>query len=290
MGEDEARRLALLHVPGRGPVHLLRIGSGLASETYRVDRDGTSYSLRVADPAARASGFDAHWEHAVRELAGGAGVGPPVVRSDPAAGILVSRWVQGRVWEIGSATQPARIEAITALLRAIHALAPPQPSRALSPAQWIAHYERTIGDAPPIVAAEPAALRAAAGHRLERLADFGAVAPALCHSDLHALNIVETESGLVALDWEYAHVADPYWDPVGWSCTNDFSAPQRRNLLQRYLGRTPTAEEWARFGVLAWLYDYVCLLWAEVYLREGAGAADGAARSRAQQIASRLLN
>ncbi|HVC01938.1 MAG TPA: hypothetical protein VND80_07020 [Steroidobacteraceae bacterium] len=288
MREPEAQRLARLHVPGGGPVRLLRVGSGLASGTYRAERDGASYSLRVTDVAARGGSFDAHWEHAVCELAGAARIGPEVMRADPAAGVLVCRWVEGRAWQGAAAAQPRKLAAIAALMRAIHALPQPHPARARSPADWIAHYERAIGSRPPILTQEPATLRTAAARRLETVAGFGRVAPALCHSDLHALNVVETDAGLVALDWEYAHVADPFWDPAGWSCANDFSAAQRRDLLRRYLQRAPSAEELARFAALVWLYDYVCLLWSEIYLREDAGASIRAARQRAARIEARL--
>ena len=101
------------------------------------------------------------------------------------------------------------------------------------------------------------------------LAALGAVAaraaPVLCHSDLHAQNLVVAAHGLVLLDWEYAHVSDPLWDLAGWSCNNDLGAGCQRSLLASYLGRRPGAEDASRLEHLVWLYDYVCLLWSEVF-------------------------
>ena len=88
----------------------------------------------------------------------------------------------------------------------------------------------------------------------------------LCHSDLHTLNLIERDQSLILLDWEYAHVSEPLWDLAGWSANNDFETDAQRNLLARYLGTAPTPSEWSRFRRLLWLYDYICLLWSELYL------------------------
>ncbi len=286
-------RIARLCVPGRGAVRLQRIGTGLGSRTYRAERGGRAYSLRLAPAADRGEGFDPHWEHAVRAVAGGAGLAPEVVYSDPVAGVLVSRWVDGRCWEAAAVADPGRIAAVAALMRAIHALAPPQPTRQVGIADWVAHYERALGGSAPLfdeteAGAGAGALRAAAEVRLRVLAQSGDGVSALCHSDLHALNLVETPSGLVALDWEYAHVGDPFWDVVGWSCANDWTEATRRDLLERYLGREPTPREWIRFTTVGWLYDYVGLLWSELYLRRAAAADAPDARARARRMIARL--
>jgi thiamine kinase-like enzyme len=110
----------------------------------------------------------------------------------------------------------------------------------------------------------------------------------LCHSDLHPQNIIEGDRGLVLLDWEYAHVAEPWWDLAGWICNNDLETHFGQLLFTSYLGRQATASEAARLKVLVWLYDYVCLLWSELYARlRPAGAANGTA-VRAQRLAQRL--
>ena len=63
--------------------------------------------------------------------------------------------------------------------------------------------------------------------------------------------------------------------PAG-SATTIWAPDDRRLLLAGYLGRQPDAAEAERLERLAWLYDYVCLLWSEA-LRD---AAAGRARRR----------
>ncbi len=280
-------RLARQYLPGRGAVRLQRVGTGLGSQTYRAERADRVYALRVAPTDQRGEGFDPRWEHAVRAVAGGAGLAPEVVRSDPDAGILVSHWVEGSPWGAAAVDDPGRIAAVAALMRSIHALAPPQPARRIGVADWIAHYERVLGG-PATLGDDGAALRAAAGVQLRLLPQTGEDAPVLCHSDLHALNLIETPTGLVALDWEYAHVGDPLWDVVGWSCANDWTDATRAVLLERYLGREPTAREWARFIAVGWLYDYVGVLWSELFLRRAGDAEAADVRARARRMIARL--
>jgi thiamine kinase-like enzyme len=109
----------------------------------------------------------------------------------------------------------------------------------------------------------------------------------LCHSDLHAANVVAGEGGLKLLDWEYAHLTEAFWDLAAWSCNNDLAGEPRRLLLLSYLGRTPRDEETERLGHLAWLYDYVCLLWSELFAARG-GSEARAVSARARLLAERL--
>ncbi|HUX72765.1 MAG TPA: phosphotransferase [Steroidobacteraceae bacterium] len=286
MRRSEIEALALRHVPGHGRPQLRRVGAGFASETYSVRRDGARYSLRIAAREPGAAGFDAHWEYRVRELAAAAGLAPPLVRSDPQAGVLLASWVDGRFWSGAELRRPQRIAMAAQLMRRIHAVRPPLPARQAAPGEWIVRYQGALRDGGP--PPDSPAMRREAGARLAALARLPAPAPVLCHSDLHARNVVETGGALLALDWEYAHVTDPLWDLAGWCCAGDFSAPLRGELLQRYLGRTPAPVDVTRLALLAWLYDYVCLLWSDVYFAQCSRRPGAGPLARAQQIASRL--
>jgi len=109
-------------------------------------RDGEVYALRIAASAAqRPSGRT--WECRVLERVAAAGLAPAVAYCDPAAGILITRWVPGRSW------MPPRQESgaarIAALLQRIHAVTAPQPPRKMTPVSYthLDVYKRQIHSA-----------------------------------------------------------------------------------------------------------------------------------------------
>jgi thiamine kinase-like enzyme len=169
------------------------------------------------------------------------------------------------------------------LLKRVHELPQPATARVMRPGTWVQKYEsalRLVG-----VAAPRASLATAAAERLSSLEALPQPPFVVCHSDLHLMNLLEcrlpgsAQSSLTLLDWEYAHVSEPFWDLAGWSANNDFPDRLLRALLRAYLGRAPQESEWTRCKLLVWLYDYVCLLWSKLYLDlRRDSAADGMGR------------
>jgi thiamine kinase-like enzyme len=164
----------------------------------------------------------------------------------------------------------------------------------VSPAQWIDCYSAALG----IQGSVSPALRRAAADRAAEAAGLARGERGLCHSDLHVLNVIDRgpppgtqpahsreQGSLVLLDFEYAHVSDPFWDLAGWSANNDFEPELAWALAEAYRGRPPTSSERSRLDLNRWLYDYVCLLWSELYLRRDA---DPEISARARLIEARL--
>jgi thiamine kinase-like enzyme len=221
----------------------------------------------------------------VLAAASAAGLAPAIQRCEPAQGILVADWVPGRTLSAGQAFERNNIDAIAELLRRVHALPIPQPERARSPAQWIAHYCAALGRVDADAPALRGALRGAAEDLLPRLGQAQGP-PVLCHSDLHRHNVAMCERP-VLIDWEYAHVSEPFWDLSGWVSNNDGRGEFCRELLECYLGRPAHPAEHARLAMMIWLYEYVCLLWSELFVRlRPVGAEQVSARAR--QLEGRL--
>jgi thiamine kinase-like enzyme len=288
----DVEAIAHSHVPGEGAVSIERTGSGLVNETYRVARAGRRYSLRIALRNGEDLGLDRAWEYRVLARAAAAGVAPLIERHEPLEGILVTRWEDGRSWTSDEVREPANIRALALLARRIHGLTIPETPRRMGPADWVAHYRKALerreadgagdrGELPTGEIDEYLAVRSAA------LAALPSTPPVLCHSDLHAANLLVGEGGLKLLDWEYAHVSEALWDLAGWSCNNDLGEQARRLLLSSYLGRAPRDEESERLEHLAWLYDYVCVLWSELFAARG-GAEAQAVAPRARLLSQRL--
>jgi thiamine kinase-like enzyme len=280
MQPAELERIAARTVPGSGPVEIGSLGSASVNASYRVARAGRLHVLRIAG-AGPLQALDRAWESRVLGVASAAGLAPSIEYSDPLSGILVARWVDGRSWSAAEARSRENTARIAFLVGRIQALPVPAAARLMSPAAWIDHYA-ALGCA----AAHP--LRARAHALLAALAGFPAATPVLCHGDLHRMNLIDSDASLVALDWEYSHVSDPLWDLAGWSSNNDLGPDSRHELLTAYLGRASDALQWAKLQVLAGLYDYLCLLWSELYLRQSPGRADPAILARMQLLEARL--
>ncbi|MGD0504333.1 MAG: phosphotransferase [Steroidobacteraceae bacterium] len=278
--------LARRYIPGRGPVNIDRLGSGLVNQSYRVSREGRFFSMRLTAPRAGELGLDREWECRVLRRAAAAGLAPAVERCEPRAGILVSHWAEGSAWSVEQAAAPENLETVALLARRVHALALLEQPRIVSAAQWIAFYRRSF-ERPR------AALDEAAKFLVDALSEEPPPAVTLCHSDLHVQNLIISPQGApLILDWEYAHVSDPLWDLAGWACNGDLAQGRRDLLLRLYLEREPTCAEALRLDRLAWLYDYVCLLWSDLFLssRSNPKAASDAISMRAERIAERLAD
>lgn len=290
MRPDELESAAAHHVPGEGKVDIHHLSTGLVNETYRVVRDGHAFALRVAASNPYELGLDRIWEARVLEHAGPAGLAPALEYCDPQRGLLIVRWVDGPVWNSLDVRRRSNISRMADLVRRIHALPIPKPPRLMSPATWIDYYSTAASKAAGRQGGAAgqdgaAALHTAAALRLAALAALPSVDPVLCHSDLHALNLIDRGDSLVLLDWEYAHATDPLWDLASWSANNDFSDELMHDLLASYARRPPTHEEYLRLRLLGWLYDYVCLLWCG--LRPSV-LDEGGVTARAQLLEARL--
>jgi thiamine kinase-like enzyme len=308
MPPDNPRGVAALHVPGRGGLEIHRLGAGLVNETYRVLRDGNAYAMRLAMSNLDDLGLDRAWEARVLEGAVAADLAPALEYCDPQRGILIARWVDGSLWTPADARDPKNISRMAGFMRRIHALSMPAPARAMNPRKWIDYYGAALSrgsrqDVSAETSARPPSwgardLAAAAARQLAALAMLPSVDSVVCHSDLHVLNLIDRGDSLVLLDWEYAHASDPLWDLAGWSANNDFGDELAHDLLASYAGRPPPHDEYLRLQILSWLYDYVCLLWSELYLIPHRGARSGVAvqgsatvdgvAARAEELAARL--
>jgi thiamine kinase len=258
----EVARLCRGIVPGAAAIEVQLLGTGLISETYRITRDGAAYTLKVPAEFRAGLGADPAWEASVLERAAGAGLAPRLVYVDVAKAVMLAQWVAGRSWTLQEAAASANTRRIAELLRRVHSLSIPAPARVMNPLSWADLYDESLR----LRTAERGdpTLRTAALARAASIAELPRTPDVVCHSDLHILNLLQTDESLMLLDWEYAHVADPFWDLAGWSANNDLAAQTQWDLLQAYLGAVPAASQWQRLRLLLWLYDYVCLLWSRL--------------------------
>jgi thiamine kinase len=262
--EVQARALLAAHPEGRALAALLfrPLAGGALNRSWRVGTADRACYVRLAEPEARHLGADWESEAVLLDIASAAGLAPRPLIAVPAAGLLVCEFLDGRVLSALEARTPSRIEAIGRLLRAVHELPPSAGIRKLDFAVQARALEARLD------AADRARFRGESGAVFERLtAGRGPAVP--CHNDVHAENLLDTESRLVLVDWEYGGVGDAVFDLAGLASHLSLDAAQRAHLLDAYGSR----EAGMRLTDACWAYDYVQWLWYRA-AAQGVGRGD----------------
>jgi thiamine kinase len=205
----------LEHIPGceagERPYSITALSGGTVNQSLRVDTHAGSFVLRLNAAAGAGLGANHGREAQLHAAAAAAGVAAPLIYADLAGRFLIMRFVTGAVWEAADLADPPHLRKLGATLRTLHAIAPPAV-----PAFDLGGILR--GHCASLIRAEPAQ-RAL----MESLMEQADAALALCardgrpativHNDLCHSNLIQGER-LYLIDWEYAAVADPIFDPA----------------------------------------------------------------------------
>jgi thiamine kinase len=246
---------------GTGPIReIAPIKHGLTNRSWLVRTEGDRFVVRISDVgSAEALQIDRESEASVLQHVARAGIGPQVLRCDPAQGVLVTRYL-GATWTEQDAHSDYNIDRLAALLRRLHALNVPSGVRAVDLASTVHGYVRTLlerGTHSGLVSLE---LRECAQETALQLREDWS--PCLCHNDVHHLNIVGSDP-IRLIDWEYAGVGEPLFDLASLCVYHRYSKLQRERLLSAY-GAASDAINWQRLELACWLFDYIRDLWTAV--------------------------
>jgi thiamine kinase-like enzyme len=208
---------------------------GLTNTNYLVVVDGERFAVRMSGPNAESLGIDRRTERAVLRSASEAGIGAEVVRCTP-EGHLVTRWIDGRHWEPGEYKTAATLRRVVSAVRQVHALPPvATPLSVFDRIDLYAHRAQSAGIAFPadwdafVDELDEIRTRTANEERHYRL----------CHNDLFSVNLIDDGSVRI-IDWEFAGMADPYYDLATLVYAYDEDGPLSPDLedvlLESYFG------------------------------------------------------
>jgi aminoglycoside phosphotransferase (APT) family kinase protein len=257
-------RGALARVPGlesgAAPLRAERLEGGLVNESWRIDTLRGRFVLRVDGPASQRPGVDRARERTLHDIAARAGIAPPALIWDDAAGIQVREFVDGRVWREQDLEVAAQLRRLGGRLAQLHALEVPDAVAPFDPDGCALQYLRSIeatGASTALASAVRAAVRAAAEIVAARRARA-----VIVHGDLACANLVDTAPDgepLMLLDWEYAQVADPVYDVA---CVLAYSGPARPHaaLLLQAVGLAGEDADRA-LGEAIRVYEGLTWLW-----------------------------
>jgi thiamine kinase-like enzyme len=234
---------------------------GSANLVVRLWLGDESFAVRVPRTETAFLAIDRRAECAALDAAATVGLTPDVIICDAASGILVSRWIEGELWTAQRAHEPGAIRLAASALTRLHAVAPPIGARSLAPLPLLRMYWQLVGTRAAAVASRLQSLHAQV---LARAAEVQGGTPVFCHADLHYRNLIDAD-GLRLLDWEYAGIAEAYFDLASFAQSNDLTLEERTLLLETYGTAVENAERLALYCVL---FDWICVLW---FAMTGAG-------------------
>jgi thiamine kinase-like enzyme len=202
-----------------------------------------------------------------------------VLACDPAAGLLVTRFIDGGAWRAGDVTEERNLARLAQRLQSLHALPVPAGVHEVSFARQ-AHELSADGTARDEVASTLAGRARHAFAQIEARQSH----QTLCHHDLHHLNILDDGERLWLVDWEYGGRGDPLFDVAGFLALHGIDARATTVFTEAY-GRLGEPDL-AVLDAARWAFDYVQWLW---YRRRYAGL-PVPADDPAGRLAQRLLH
>ena len=252
--ELRARLAACTATRGLAGGRIARIEGGLTNKAWRLDANGGRWFVRLGHPQSIRLGVDRTSECIVVRAAAAAGLAPAVHACDPASGLLVTRFVDGRTWTATDVQGTGSLQRVAERLRQLHGL--PLPA-GVHDVDYERQASQLAADLPGCDAtATRLAGRAAAA--FERIGD-GGYPTAMCHNDLHHLNLLDDGERLWLVDWEYGGRGNPLFDVAGFLALHDLGPAATREFLEAYGLLDATAR--GHLDDARWLFDYVQWLW-----------------------------
>lgn len=199
--------------------------TGLTNSNYRVTVDGERFVLRVSGQNAARLGINRAHELAALRSAAEAGLGPEVVAFLPPEGHLVTRWVDGRHWNVPEYRTPAHVRLLTETVKRIHAL--PANGAVFSPFQRVNSFLETARrfkvTPPPGFASCLETMYAVEADQQRDTSNWRR----MCHNDLVSVNYLYLDEvdSIIVLDWEFSGLGDIYYDLATVVYTHDSDGP-----------------------------------------------------------------
>jgi thiamine kinase len=255
-GAEQAARAALRTDPATAALAELPfrpVPGGLSNFAWQVAGAGDCF-VRYTGGFGEQLGADHSAECRLLDLTARHGLSPPLIRCDPEARLLVTRWIDAP--QVGRPLRDVSSLALAArTLASLHTLPVPRGTRTVRFDEQAQALEASFQPDPAARHLQRLARDVFAALRAE------ATPPVLCHHDLNPLNVLLDGDGrLWLVDWEYAGSGDPAIDLASFANQHGLDARQRGRLLDEYRHAGRTLEP-ARFDFARWAFDYVQWAW-----------------------------
>lgn len=264
---EKILRIAQEMAEGPEEIVIKKLGGGLTNDNYKVSIGSTSYFFRSVNHTHSVLGSSLEREWIITTYVSKSSIAPKVISYHPKDGILVTEFIQttgGKVDLRNNATMLSFCRIIDSL----HKLKVEFPmlfDPYLSIENSIQSALEKSVDLPDdllfVVHPKISAFDKNSPPSLNH-----AKVPA--HLDLHAGNILDDGKQLWLIDWEYAAMADPYFDLATVTSVENFSNQEMKMLLERYLKRSSSENEFNYFLKMRILADTRWALWSYIQAKD----------------------
>ncbi|MDH3386475.1 MAG: choline kinase family protein [Gammaproteobacteria bacterium] len=217
----------------QGKVDIEALGGGMTNLNFKVSDGAADYVVRLGedDPVHLISRAN---EIASCRAAFEIGVSPELVYHEP--GILVVRFVDGKIYDEADVRVERNLQRIVDLLQRFHRELP-QRFDGVAVMFWVfqvlRHYQNLLAQGASAHAARlPELARIAA--QLESA--VGPVDIVFGHNDLLPANFIDDGERIWLIDFDYAGFNSPLFDLSNLASNNEFDEAQERAMLERYYG------------------------------------------------------
>lgn len=238
------------------------LGGGITNLNFRVRAHGGNYVVRIPGKDSTRLGIDRERERACTVAAAASGVSPEVAAFFEDAGVLVTRFVDGRALSAEEIVRPEMLRRVARTIRRYHggSVFP----GTFSPFRAVEEYLAFAGPrGAPLPERFDWMMQQA--RRLEAaLGDPPVLRP--CHNDLLLANWLDDGRRLWLLDWEYAAMGDLFFDLGNFAVHHQLSDEAELTLVGAYFGSGLSGLEHAlaRLKLMKMISDLRESMWAMV--------------------------
>ena len=231
----------------QGDIDIEPLDGGMTNLNFKVSDASGQYVVRLGDDdpvhlISRANEF------AASVAAFRVGVSPePIHRED---GVLVVRFVDGRVYGEADVRVAANLERIIESLARFHREVP-RHFDGITVMFWVfqvlRHYRNLLEQGDSAHVARLTELMRI-GEALE--AAVGPVEIVFGHNDLLAANFIDDGERIWLIDFDYAGFNSPLFDLANLASNNELEASREQDMLEQYFGKRPDAARLAAFEAM----------------------------------------
>ena len=246
--------------PGQ-PAVVEPLTGGITNANFKVNLGAEQVVVRVPGNNTEVLGIDRASEVAANRAAAAVGIAPEVVAVDEETGCIVTRFVEGRPIPMAElATEPTLGAVIATLAAGARCRVGRRPSSTTSTSSAPTTTRSQRRGVPEALRLRPGQ-RCAGPHRGRTACSGPSV---LGHNDLLNANMLH-DGSIRILDWEYAGMADPYFDLANFSVNNELGSEHDDSIIRHYFG-TSTSPSSPTLALMKLVSEVREAMWAVVQI------------------------